>query len=411
MLAVDRTDRTDRTLRRLTLADQASSTTLGEEAFGARPPGSPPPAPPTGEPAGLHRWGVVEGERVVARVVGRESASWWGGQVVGTTGIASVAVAAEHRGEGLLRGLFERVLAEAVERGEVVSTLYPTAPGIYRGLGYELVASFDRVDLPMASLVTVRPGVGVHTRRATAEDVPALRELYTGWAREQHGPLTRTGPLHEETAEEAIAESTGTTLAVDDAGRPVGCARWERSEGYDPATAHLTVRDLLATTPDAYRALWRVLGSFATVAGTVRLWTSGADEARLVLPGAAWRPVDRRPYMLRVLDLPGAVAARGLRLPLGGAGAVALRVTGDRLGVLDGGYRLAVEPDAAATCERVSAPGESATLTPQGLALWWSGAQRCATLRRLGHLTGPTDGDALLDALTAGAQLHVRDYF
>ena len=83
----------------------------------------------------------------------------------------------------------------------------------------------------------------------------------------------------------------------------------------------------------------------------------------------------------------------------------------DRLGVLDGGYRIAVEPGAAATCERVSAPEGSPTLTPPGVALWWSGAQRCTTLRRLGHLTGPADGDELLDALTAGASLHVRDYF
>lgn len=407
MLAVDRTDRT---LRRLTLEDHASSLALGEEAFGVRPAGSPP-APPLEGPAGLHRWGVVEGERVVARVVARESPSWWGGQVVGTAGIASVSVAAEHRGEGMLRGVFERVLAEAVERGEVVSTLYPTAPGIYRGLGYELVAGFDAVDLPTAALAAVRPGGGVRTRRATPADVPALRELYTGWARDQHGPLTRTGPLYEETPEEAIAEFTGTTLAVDAAGRVLGSVKWERGQGYDPATARLTARDLLATTPEAYRALWAVLGSFATVAGTVRLWTSGADEARLVLPGVTWRPVDRRPYMLRVLDLPGAVAARALRLPLGGSGAATLRVAGDRLGVLDGGYRLAVEPGAPATCERVQVTGERLTLTPQGLALWWSGAQRCATLRRLGHLTGPADGDELLDALTAGASLHVRDYF
>ncbi|WP_345264996.1 GNAT family N-acetyltransferase [Nocardioides nanhaiensis] len=404
-------DHTDRIARRLTLEDRASWLALGEEAFGARPPGSSALAPPVSQPPGLHRWGVVEGGRVLAQVVGRACASWWGGQAVGTTGIASVAVAAEHRGEGLLRGVFERVLAEALERGEVVSTLYPTAPGIYRGLGYELVATLDAVDLPTAALAAVRPGVGVSTRRATPDDVPALRELYTGWAREQHGPLTRTGPLYEEAAEEAIADHTGTTLAVDAGGRVLGCVRWDRGEGYDPATARLTARDLLATTPEAYRALWAVLGSFATVAGTVRLWTSGADEARLVLPGVTWQPVDRRPYMLRVLDLVGAVEARQLTLPLGGAGGVTLRVAGDRLGVLDGGYRLAVESGAPATCERVSPPEDAPTLTPQGVALWWAGAQSCATLRRLGHLTGPTDGDELLDALTAGAQLHVRDYF
>ena len=53
-------------------------------------------------------------------------------------GIAAVAVRPEHRGSGLLAPLFAALLADARERGAVVSTLFPTAPGIYRRLGYEV---------------------------------------------------------------------------------------------------------------------------------------------------------------------------------------------------------------------------------------------------------------------------------
>ena len=83
----------------------------------------------------------------------------------------------------------------------------------------------------------------------------------------------------------------------------IGFASWHRGqETGDSAT--LEVVDLLALRGDAYGALWHVLGSFGSVVGQVRLCTSGHDVARLSLPSAHWKAVDREPYMLRVHDVP-----------------------------------------------------------------------------------------------------------
>jgi len=75
---------------------------------------------------------------------------------------------------------------------------------------------------------------------------------------------------------------------------------------------------------------------------------------------------------------------------------------------LDGAWMLTVK-DGLATCEPGSSGGPR--LTSYGLGLLYSGTQSTANLRFAGHLTGPSDSDASLDALFGGRQFHIRDYF
>ena len=397
---------TSRQNRLMKAEDLEDSLRIAVEAFGELPPGTPPINPADYPRPGRRAWGTFEDGRLVARIVAPAYHSWFRGVEVPTCGIAGVAVVAERRGAGLLTDLFRAVLADATEQGQVLSTLFPTAPGIYRRLGYELIGSYDTVDLPTAELTAVRAPDGVTTRRATAADVPAVRAAYATWAAGQNGPLTRTGPSFTKTDEDLIDAFTGITLAEDAEGRVVGYASWQRGTGYD-ADATIEVGDLIALTPDAARALWRVLGSFTSVTGRVRLPTSGADLARLVLPAGEWAVTRRHPYMLRVHDVAAALSA----LPLTGAADLAFAVAGDPVGTMDGGYRLRVA-DGRATCERAEAPDGAPVLTPQGIALAYAGTQSCANLRFAGHLHGgDATFDATLDALLGGRQVHIRDYF
>lgn len=391
-------------IRTLTPNDFPAAHDLGVEAFGPPPAGSPPPTMPAELPPGRHSWGAFDGDRLVAKAVALELTSWFGGVAVPTCGIAGVAVAAEHRGGGLLRRLFAPLLEESVARGEVISTLYPTAIGIYRPLGYELVSSYDCIEVPTADLARVRPPAATTTRRAVAADVPVMQEVYAAWAATQNGPLTRTGLRFDQTPEEVLADYTGVTLAIDVEGRVVGWAGWERSGGYGPHGL-IEVGDLYGLTPDAYRALWIVVGSFTSVTGTVRLRTSGADPARLVLPTAAWASDARHqhPYMLRVSDVAAALDAVGPRVP-----GLTAEVP---FSVADDGHFLLTLGDGAGRCERVSPAADVATFTPQGMALAFTGAQSCANLRLLGHLAGPDTHDAVVDAALGGRPLHIRDYF
>lgn len=384
--------------------DQALA--LGREAFGVPTPGAPP-ANREGWPGpGRHAWGTFDGGALVACMTGCEYRSWYGGGEVPTCGVASVTVAAERRGGGLLDGLFRAALAEGRGRGEVISTLFPTAPGIYRAFGYELIGSYDAIELPTAALTGVRPAPGVRVRRAAAADFDAVRRVYDAWGSAQNGPLTRRGVSFPVSGESFVAAFTGVTLAEDADGRVVGYASWHRGQGYDE-TSTIKVSDLLALDAAAYRALWRVLGSFASVTGHVQVRSSGLDVARFALPSLAWRLARSQSYMLRVHDVAGAFGLR--RLP--GKVDLVFSVAGDRLGTMDGTYRLQAR-DGATACERVEADPGAPAFDPQGLALAYAGAQSCANIRMAGHLSGGSPAtDALIDHLFGGRQVHIRDYF
>jgi len=393
------------TTRPLTVDDFDQTLRLGLEAFGTPPPDHPTPTADGWPRPGTHHWGSFDGDDLVGRIMGREYHSWFHGAEVPTTGIAGVTVVAERRGAGLLDDLFRAVLAEGRERGEVISTLFPTAPGIYRRYGYEILGSYDAVEVPTAALAAVRPVEGIALRRATAADFDAVRRVYDAWAAGQNGPLTRRGVSFPASADDFISAFTGVTLAVEDAGEVVGYASWARGSGHgDRAT--IEVSDLLATDGRAYPALWRFLGTFGSVTGTVRVDTSGHDVSRLALPTVVWDVVRSQAYMLRVDDVCGAFSA----LALPGTAELSFGVAGDLLGTRDGGYRLRVD-QGSTTCERADPSSGVPTFAPRGLALAYAGVQSCGNLRMAGLLTGPTDHDAALDALLGSRQLHIRDYF
>ena len=256
------------------------------------------------------------------------------------------------------------VLEEGLrERGEVVSTLYPTAPGIYRRYGYEVVTSLLEVELATDRLGRVAPDPSVTLRRATAADVDDVRRVYATWAATHNGPLTRTGPSFPADADELVSSFTAITLAVLDDTR--GRLRaWHRGTGYDDS-ATIVVDDLVSLHAGATRSLWAMLGSHASVTGRVRLSTSGDDPVRLALPFAEWRVTTQVPYMLRVHDVAGALT--GLRLgPLDAR--VPFAVAGDPLGTADGHWVLTTA-DGVSTCTPGDASYGGPVLSPRGLAL------------------------------------------
>ncbi|WP_340539530.1 GNAT family N-acetyltransferase [Nocardioides sp. GXZ039] len=393
-------------IRLLDLADSEESYRLGVEAFGPPRPGAPPFEVPAELPPGRHVWGAFDRGRLVGRVAGLEFESWWHGRRVPTCGVASVAIAPEHRGRGLLRPLFAAMLEQSAERGEVVSALYPTAHGIYRGLGYEIVTSYDTVELPTTEAALVPRPEGIEVRRAATADVPAIRALYDTWAAAQNGPLTRTGPRFGAGDAGLLDDFTGVSVAVDPDDRVLGFASWDRTGGYD-ASGRIEVWDLLGATGDAYRALWAMLGTNRSATGSVSLRTSGHDPARLALPSAAWPVTRRHSYMLR-LDHPAAAIAAVLGGHAGGSDPIALTVLGDRLRPEP--RHLVLDPREG-TCVEVADQRPATTFTASGIALLYAGVQNCANLRLLGLLSGPSEHDGALDAIFTGRPVHIRDYF
>lgn len=399
------------TVRRANADDAPAVAVLGVEAWGY--PADEPPRDPDG--AGRTTWLAVDenehsGDRVVAAVTMREYDSWFWGARVRTAGVASVMVASEYRGRKLLRPLMTRALEHAHGEGAVIATMFPTAPGIYRSLGFEVFTDHvSRLVLPTASLALVRPGEA-RLRRAERDDLPAVRALYAEWAAAHNGPLARDGVSFGADDDELLAACTGITLAEQD-GRMTGYAMWSRTEGYH-ADGVLQVLDLVTLTDDAARGLLAALGSHATVAPTTVLSTCLPDLSLLPLPARSWRVEQSEGYGLAILDVAGAFAAAQVppvvetELPFGVAGLPLPDQDGNyRMRATDGRVEITEEPGRAVDAT------ERVLFTARGLALRFTGTASNTALRRAGLLTGPSSDDPTWDALFSGRCAQVRDYF
>ena len=393
--------------RVLTPADTPAARLLGREAFGMPDADRPDEDPPDGSPwpgPGSHALGTLTGDELAARAVALELGTWFAGRELRTCGVAGMTVAAEHRGQGLTHPLLAELLLAARDRGEVIATLFATAPGIYRRLGFETISTVDQVQVPITSAAAVRRGEPVRLRRATIADAPALREAYRDWARARHGALTRTGAAVERTDEELIGDQDAVTLAVSASGEVLGYASWDRGTLSERT---LTVTELLACSPHAYRALWRMFGAFAMKVDRVLLHAPAGDVARSFLPAKHWQVVAQEPYMLRVLDLPAALAARGGH----GSGRVRLTVTGDELGLVNGTFQITAD-GGELSCEPSAPAADGPVLTAGGLSLAVTGAFSSVDLRAAGHLTGGDAGtDQTLEELLHAPPWQIRDTF
>jgi predicted acetyltransferase len=385
--------------------DQQLAWELGSLAFGYHE--QPMPEGWASDSPGRRTFGVFDpAGRLVAKAVDREQGQWFGGRVVPTSGVAGVATAAELRGHGLGRLVLTQLLKGARDRGAVISTLFDTTPAPYRALGWEEVGALVYYTAQTRVLAEIHRDAKTTLRPATEADIPAVDEIYREVARTGTAMMERSGPAFVTTPAQLLADHHGFTVAVDDIGTVVGYTRWNRGPGYD-ATGKLTVDDLIGLTPAATRTLLAMLGGWASVAPTILMRLGTADPVWSLLARGDAKPESAQPWMLRVVDAAGAVAARGWPRHL--TGEVDLELTDDvcpwhqgrhRLLLSDGNGRL--EPGGAGTVR----------LTPRGLASWYTGAATPQQLRRSGFLAGgDADTDELLRTATAGPAPALHDYF
>ncbi len=389
-------------IRALTPDDGAAMVRLSREAFG----GPPQQVDALRWHDGIRRWGVFDGATLVGKLNDRDYLSGIRGRDVPTAGIAGVMVVPEYRGRGLAGRLMTHALRAARERGAAVSTLFRTVPGMYRTLGYEQVAEQVVGEYPAGALSRLRVPAGIVGRRATAADAPAIREVYRRVVDEGSCLLTRTGPNFAATDDELLAAFDGISLACGENGEVHGYASWQRGNGWGSGAA-LEVSDLLALTAPALVALLAMVGSFEAVTPAVRIRTSGQDPMPWVVPGAGWAVSSVQPYMLRVLDVRGAVESAGW--PRAADVSVDIALTDPLLPANDGRHRLEIA-DGRGTL--VAGGSGAVPITPQGLAVLLAGGSSVAAMRRAGLVGGATGRiDAALDAIMAGPRPAILDFF
>ena len=354
---------------------------------------------------------LAEGPRgeVAAASHIRRFDQWFGGRAVPLAGYSPVAVLPEHRGRGLARAVVAGQYEDLRERGEVVSGLFPASLALYRSVGFELAGSYVQRRFPAAEVGRIRPERTVDVRRGTADDVAAVHRCHEAAGPAHDGQLRRDAAWWSRRLPPDLADVV--LYVVDDPTRPgelAGYAIYRRGSAPAPYDYRIVVTEVHADDPDDLRALWRVVGSSGSQAPEVEVIGPAEDDLFLLLANAD--PVAVRSeirWMLRVIDLPGAVAARGW--PRGAEGSVELDVVDEDAPWNAGRWVIEVADGAA-----VARPGGAGTVhaTIRGLSSWWAGYAPATKLARLGLLHS-TDRAALdrMDALLPAVPSVLPDFY
>jgi predicted acetyltransferase len=340
--------------------------------------------------------GAFDGDRMVGAALFHDHRQWWSGRAVPMAGISGVAVAPEYRGRGVGRALMTELTELMAVRGYPLSVLFPATMYFYRQLGWELAGARCEAKLPARSLLGLpRPDAMPEIRRPGPGDAAEVLDVI-GAAHEQ---ARDSGPIGWDeltmrrllTSPGKYAESHKYALLTPD-----GFAgyRWRSNN-------EIYVDRVLATSPQTRLALWWIIASHSSVAETVTAQVAPFDPLWWLLREQDAQVSEREPWMLRVLDVQAAIAARGFRsVDI----EVPLYVTDQQLPHNSGRWTLTVRSSGEGHMVRTDAGAPAhreLALGARGLAALYAGTP-VATLRRAGLATGGTaGGDAALDGAFA----------
>ncbi|WBQ08000.1 GNAT family N-acetyltransferase [Kribbella sp. CA-293567] len=338
--------------------------------------------------------GVVDGDELVAAARIWAFQQWWGGRKVPMGGVAGVVVAPEYRGRGVGSKLMRGVLARSVEHGYPLSALYPATTVIYRHLGYEFAGGRFRYTFPAAELRSLG-GKEVSVRRAGPADAKRFLELVG----QLHAAARISGPLvwPEDKVAEWLGEENSFCYLAEDGFVVYG---WQSGK--------LRVEELVAGSEATARALWSVVGSGSSISADVEAYMSPDDPAHLLVNKEADKNTVIEHWMLRLLDAPAAISARGFAP--GASLEVDLELDDSELAANTGRWHLSVSGGSGSLTPSTST-GEVLRLGSRGLSALYSGTP-LATMRRAGLAWGgATAGDGAIDTAFAGATSYMLDYF
>ena len=354
--------------------------------------------------------GAFAGDQAAGAAIFHDLRQWWAGRAVPCAGVASVKVAPEYRGQGAGRRLMTELLAAIAARGYPLAALYPATMPIYRSLGWELAGGRYRATIPARSLrdllapdaaVAARAGKEPAVRRAegaaAAEIVGIIGAAHA--AARDCGPITWDVPL----AERWLGRADMYTYRTAD-----GYAAYRWDGAGDDA---LFVEHLHAASPESLRALWSVIASHSSTASTVSLYTAPNDPFWWLTRERDATIVKRSMWMLRVVDAPAAIAARGF--PPAVSLSLPLVITDRTRPANSGRWQLSVSGGKGILIPNgpvVPPAPEALTLGARGLSALYAGTP-VSTLKLAGLAAGGApDADASLDAAFAATPFMVDEF-
>lgn len=356
-------------------------------------------------------WGgdAPEGAAAPACLALLPMGQYFGGRSVPMIGFAGVAVAPESRGGGLALSMMREGLREIRRAGAPLSCLYASTQTLYRQVGFEQAGHRFRHEIEIARL-GVRDR-SMHVRALGEADEPRVRACYARFAGASDGYLDRSETMWTRTRKLRDAVYAGWGIAADGSADSALEAYVFLSQVRDPVSGRhdLSISDIAFTTARAGQRLLGFIADFSSMARTFEFF-GGPVHPLLNLMAQQVFKAERKDYwMIRIVDAPGAIAARGYAR--GVSASVTVRLHDDLFEENDGVWRISVE-GGRGQMERVrDEGGVQVEMDVRGLACLYAGFLSAAQARLTGLVAGDDAGIEALGAVFPAGCPGMSDMF
>ncbi|MFF2568295.1 GNAT family N-acetyltransferase [Streptomyces sp. NPDC058084] len=350
-------------------------------------------------------YGAFDRGRMVATFLSFDQRlSTVGGADLAANAVSGVTVSPTHRRRGLLSRMMAEDLSLAKERGDACATLIAAEYPIYGRFGFG-VASWTTewaVDVTRAGFDRRRPGPAAEDGggRIDLSDGAEIRKegpaLHRRLAAQRAGVTDRTARLWDVGTGNAHHAEPWTepfyALYRNDAGEAEGYVAYTSDDKWSDTKQPVntaSVRDLVAVTPAAERALWRYVCSVDWITRVRTGYRAPDDLLPLLLPDPRAAQVVTHADMLwlRILDVPKVLEPRTYATE----GTLVLDVR-DGAGFAGGRFRLDASPGGGAVTPADASP--DLVLDVADLATLVLGDESAVRLAALGRAEEAVPGAA-----------------
>jgi predicted acetyltransferase len=254
-------------------------------------------------------------DRVVATAAEFPFTQWFGGNGLACSGVWGVATEPEHRGAGLASACLGTLMDDARRRGTPVTALFPAVIEPYRRLGYELAGTYDEFRVALDALPTVDTHDLPTVELAEVErDQDAIMACYARWLARRDGTIEPDAAFWRTRLLERPWDEWHRAVVARGDGTITGFATFTRendSSGHLSFGFGLKCSMFVAEDDRALRALIAYASGYRGL-GRWLGWAGPPNDPMTLLVGVqAVTPHDRYRWMLRILDVRGALEARG----------------------------------------------------------------------------------------------------
>ncbi len=362
-------------------------------------------------------WAALELERIFVAVDGDDIVGTSrnysleltvpGGAILPAAGVSAVTVLPTHRRRGLLRSMMRGLLDDAVTRGEPVAMLTASEGTIYERFGFGISTQSMAIDLDRRVVEFARPRPPGRMRILDGDEASKLEpDVFDRTRRVAPGAVSRPGAWWSDEQWEPRLGVRYDAAYEAPSGTVDGYVCYGIHSHFEPGVGsqdRLTVRDLVAVTPEARHALWRYLCEVDLVR---TIFDPGAP-IDLVLPhlltsNRAMRVRGTQDAVwTRLLDVPACLTAR--TYPTAGRITIAVRDASRPGGGADGTFRLDAGPDGATV---TTGDDPDLVCDVSALSAAWLGGVRWSTLADAGAVDVRVPAAVpLADAMFASAPL------